>query len=115
MDGRFKCLGRYSSNFKCKNDQPVQEETIIMASKEDRLAKSKKADGSDPDQGSVFQPGRVKEFAAEVKNEFGKIVWPARKQTVGTTAVVVVLVMIISFYLGAVDLLLGKLIGYVLR
>lgn len=86
-----------------------------MASKEDRLAKGKKADGGGPEQGAVFQPGRVKEFAAEVKNEFGKIVWPARKQTVGTTAVVVVLVMIISFYLGAVDLLLGKIIGYVLR
>ncbi|MHB1183494.1 MAG: preprotein translocase subunit SecE [Desulfobulbia bacterium] len=99
----------------CKNDQPVQEETIIMASKEDRLAKSKKAVGNEPEQESVFRPGRVKEFATEVKNEFGKIVWPAKKQTVGTTAVVVVLVMIISFYLGAVDLLLGKIIGYVLR
>ena len=99
----------------CKNDQPVQEETIIMASKEDRLAKSKKAEGTDSEQGSVFRPDRMKEFATEVKNEFGKIVWPAKKQTVGTTAVVVVLVMIISFYLGAVDLLLGKIIGYVLR
>jgi len=86
-----------------------------MASKEDQLAKSKKAVGKDTEQGSVFSPGRIKEFAAEVKNEFGKIVWPAKKQTVGTTAVVVVLVMIISFYLGAVDLLLGKIIGYVLR
>ncbi|MBU1405197.1 MAG: preprotein translocase subunit SecE [Proteobacteria bacterium] len=86
-----------------------------MASKEDRLAKSKKAVGSEPEHESAFRPVRVKEFATEVKNEFGKIVWPAKKQTVGTTAVVVVLVMIMSFYLGAVDLLLGKLIGYVLR
>ena len=86
-----------------------------MASKEDRLAKSKKAAGSEPEQGSIFRPDRIKEFAGEVKNEFGKIVWPAKKQTVSTTAVVVVLVMIISFYLGAVDLLLGKVIGYVLR
>ena len=97
------------------SDQPLQEETIIMASKEDRLAKSKKAEGNDPERGSAFRLGRVKEFATEVKNEFGKIVWPAKKQTVNTTAVVVVLVMIISFYLGAVDLLLGKIIGYVLR
>jgi preprotein translocase subunit SecE len=96
-------------------DQPVQEETIIMASKEDRLAKSKKSTGNDLEEGSVFRPGRIKEFAAEVKNEFGKVVWPSKKQTVGTTAVVVVLVLIISFYLGAVDLLLGKLIGYILR
>jgi len=86
-----------------------------MASKEDRLTKSKAAAGNDSEQGSVFSPGRIKEFVSEVKNEFGKIVWPAKKQTVGTTVVVVVLVMIISFYLGAVDLLLGKIIGYVLR
>lgn len=79
------------------------------------MTKSKKSEGTDPEQGSVFSLGRVKVFASEVKNEFGKIVWPAQKQTVTTTAVVVVLVMIISFYLGTVDLLLGKIIGYVLR
>jgi preprotein translocase subunit SecE len=93
----------------------MREETIIMAYKEDRLVKSKKTAGNDFEQESVFRLARVKEFATEVKNEFGKIVWPAKKQTVNTTAVVVVMVMIISFYLGAVDLLLGKIIGYVLR
>jgi preprotein translocase subunit SecE len=97
------------------NDQLVQEETIIMASKEDRLTKGKKVAGNDSEPVSVLRPGRVKEFVNEVKNEFGKIVWPAKKQTVGTTAVVVILVLIISFYLGAVDLFLGKIIGYVLR
>jgi len=86
-----------------------------MASNEERLAKGRKTPGDAPEQGSMFRPDRIKEFAAEVKIEFGKIVWPARKQTVATTMAVVVLVMIISFYLGAVDLLLGKLIGYILR
>lgn len=86
-----------------------------MANKEDRLVKSKKPADNDSEQESVFRPALVKEFANEVKNEFGKIVWPAKKQTISTTAVVVIMVMIISLYLGAVDLLLGKIIGYVLR
>jgi preprotein translocase subunit SecE len=57
---------------------------------------------------------RTKQFVREVQAEFGKIVWPERKQTMGTTAVVVVLVIILSFYLGTVDLLLGKLVEFIL-
>jgi len=86
-----------------------------MAESGDRADKGKKAAGKEVEQSSGFQLSRINEFATEVKNEFGKIVWPARKQTIGSTAVVVVLVMIISFYLGAVDLVLGKIIGLVLR
>jgi len=86
-----------------------------MTSNEDRSAKNKKIVGKDLEQQSGFHVSRINEFAAEVKNEFGKIVWPAKKQTMGSTAVVIVLVMIISIYLGAVDMILGKLIGLVLR
>ncbi len=57
----------------------------------------------------------VKEFAGEVKMEWDKIAWPDRKHTLASTGVVIVFVSLISFYLGAVDLLLGKLIGLFLR
>ena len=57
----------------------------------------------------------IKQFSSEVKVEFSKIAWPDKKHTMGSTAVVVVLVMLISFYLGAVDLVLGKIIGTVLK
>ena len=86
-----------------------------MADKKDRQTKKKKDVGTEVEKSGGFQVSRMNEFAADVKNEFGKIVWPTRKQTMGSTAVVIVLVMMISFYLGAVDLLLGKLIGLVLR
>lgn len=86
-----------------------------MASKEERLVRSKRTSGETPEPGSSFSPDRIKLFAAEVRSEFGKVVWPGRKQTAATTMAVVVLVVVISFYLGAVDLLLGKVIGYVLR
>lgn len=64
---------------------------------------------------SKFSVARVKEFSGEVKHEFNKIAWPDKKHTMGSTGVVIVLVMIISMYLGAVDLILGKFIGMILK
>jgi len=75
----------------------------------------RKTTGKDVEVKSAIQLSRIKEFAAEVQGEFGKIVWPARKQTVASTAVVLVLVMIVSIYLGAVDLFLGKIVDFILR
>ncbi len=62
-----------------------------------------------------FNIDTVKTFSAEVRNEFNKIAWPDKKHTVASTGVVVVLVVIISFYLASVDLVIGKLIGAVLK
>lgn len=64
---------------------------------------------------SKFSVEQIKEFSADVKSEFSKIAWPDKKHTIGSTAVVVVLVMLVSVYLGTVDLVLGKLIGTVLK
>lgn len=64
---------------------------------------------------SKFEISRISEFSQEVKNEFHKIAWPDKKHTMATTGVVVVLVFLVSFYLGTVDLLLGKLIGMVIK
>ncbi len=57
---------------------------------------------------------RIKQYFAEVRAEALKIVWPDKKITLGTTGVVVVLVILISFYLGIVDLVLGKMIEFIL-
>lgn len=86
-----------------------------MATKTEKISKKKKGSDNEVDAKPQFQISRINEFATDVKNEFGKIVWPAKKQTIASTAVVAVLVMIISFYLGAVDLLLGKMIGLLLK
>ncbi len=55
------------------------------------------------------------QFLREVKVELKKVTWPSRKQTMGSTAVVIILVIIISFYLGLVDLGLSGLIRVVLK
>ena len=50
------------------------------------------------------------QFLREVKVELKKVTWPTRKQTIGSTVVVIVLVMIISLFLGVVDIGLSSLI-----
>lgn len=55
------------------------------------------------------------QFLREVKVELKKVTWPTRKQTVGSTVVVLILVLIISFFLGAVDIGLSSLIRVVLQ
>ncbi|OEU47198.1 MAG: preprotein translocase subunit SecE [Desulfobulbaceae bacterium S3730MH12] len=64
---------------------------------------------------SPYSPAQIKKFIEEVKVEFFKIVWPDRKMTLGLTGVVVALTVVISIYLGTVDLLLGKVVASILR
>lgn len=83
------------------------------APKTKKLIKSEK--NGTPEETTKMSLPAIKQFGADVKNEFSKIAWPDKKHTLGTTGVVVVLVFIVSFYLGAVDLVLGKLIGLVIK
>ena len=53
---------------------------------------------------------KTRNFIEEVKVELEKVTWPVRKETVATTWVVVFIVVLISFYLGACDLVLAKLL-----
>ncbi|NOQ45582.1 MAG: preprotein translocase subunit SecE [Desulfobulbaceae bacterium] len=64
---------------------------------------------------SGFSPSNIRDFIQEVKVEFGKVVWPVKKVTVGLTGFVLLLVVVISIYLGSVDLLLGKLVAMILQ
>jgi len=54
------------------------------------------------------------QFLREVKVELKKVAWPSRKQTMGSTIVVIVLVLLVSFFLGIVDIGLSSLIKAVL-
>ena len=55
------------------------------------------------------------QFLREVKVELKKVTWPSRKQTIGSTVVVVILAMIISLFLGVVDMGLSGLIRVILN
>lgn len=76
------------------------------------VAKKKKDSEKKP--APWFAPSQIKNFVSEVNIEFQKIVWPNRKTTLGLTGIVVVLSLVLSLYLGAVDMLLGKVISHFL-
>jgi|UniRef100_A0A7C5EQ90 preprotein translocase subunit SecE len=55
------------------------------------------------------------QFLAEAWQELKKVVWPGRKETLGTTAVVLFLVIVIASFLGLVDMGLSALVKRVVR
>ena len=57
---------------------------------------------------------KITAFLESVKIELGKVTWPTRKETVATTGVVVMIVFLISLYLGACDVILSKLMRVIL-
>ena len=52
---------------------------------------------------------KIVEFFEEVKLELKKVVFPTKKEVIGSTWVVIITVLIAAFILGLVDLGLGKL------
>ncbi|MBI9086398.1 MAG: preprotein translocase subunit SecE [Desulfobacterales bacterium] len=82
------------------------------------VSTTKKADGSPRATLMAKKPNFVNQsvqFLREVKVELKKVAWPTRKQTIGSTVVVIVLVMIVSLFLGVVDFGLNNLIRVVLQ
>ncbi len=58
---------------------------------------------------------KIKQFFKEVKVETHKVVYPGREELIGSTWVVIVTVIVLSSFLGVVDLSLSRLIGMLIR
>ena len=58
---------------------------------------------------------KVTEFLHQVKAELQKVTWPTRKETYGSTVVVIVLVLMVAVYLWVVDTGLSALIKALLN
>lgn len=56
----------------------------------------------------------IKEFLLDVRAELRKVTYPSLKETIGSTTVVIVLVMIVSIFLALTDLILVRLIGRII-
>ena len=61
-----------------------------------------------------FWPKTV-QFLREARIELKKVTWPSRKEAMASTVVVIVLVIIVSAFLGVVDVGLSSLIRLVLH
>jgi preprotein translocase subunit SecE len=109
-----------SKFFQKKNDQGG-----ARSSKEQRLESSKKG-GQKPIKAKKAEPvkkavrkadenqtpwwERFRQYLREVVYELRRVVWPSRKETLGSTSVVLVIVIICGMFLGVVDLILSRLI-----
>lgn len=106
--------------FPKKNDQ-----SGARSGKEQRLESSKKgaqkpikAKKSEPtkrparraDENQTPWWESFRQYLREVVYELRRVVWPSRKETVGSTSVVLVIVILCGIFLGVVDLILSRLI-----
>lgn len=57
--------------------------------------------------------GNARQYLMEVRGEFHKITWPVKKEYVGGTIAVLVIVGIIATVLGLIDVALGQLMKLV--
>jgi len=53
---------------------------------------------------------RTGAFLRDVRIELKKVNWPSRQDTLNSTGVVLVVVFIISFYLGFIDIILSRMV-----
>ncbi len=52
----------------------------------------------------------AREYLREVVYELRKVVWPTRKETMGSTAVVLVIVGLSAVFLGVIDFILSRIV-----
>lgn len=50
---------------------------------------------------------KVKQFAQDVQLEMKKVTWPSREELRGSTMVVIVMVILVSIFIGVVDRILS--------
>lgn len=55
--------------------------------------------------------GTVQKFFQEVRVELGKVTWPSWRELLGSTAVVLVVLVVVAFYLGVADYALKRVVS----
>jgi preprotein translocase subunit SecE len=58
---------------------------------------------------------RAQEFVREVLAEFRKVSWPSRQELINSTVVVITVTVVVSLFLGAVDIVLARVVERILR
>ena len=87
--------------------------------KEMKGEKQAKAKGAKPETtekaGGIGQKvASAKEFYEESLGEMKKVVWPTKKETTATSIAVFVVVVVMSLFLGAADLVLSRIVQSIL-
>jgi len=95
-------------------------QSITTARKAAAKAAPAKAKKGEPPKRSAKKPGEpsfpvvwfrtARDYLREVVYELRKVVWPSRKEALGSTAVVLVIVGISAVYLGLIDFILSRMV-----
>jgi len=119
-----KRKGRSKPDKNNENERDLKEQAVVglaqkKASTPKEMTEAKKGvpkaiKPSGPKMQLAFW-AKTTQFLREVKIELKKVTWPSKKETVASTAVVIILVIIVSAFLGIVDFGLSNLIRFVLR
>lgn len=54
-------------------------------------------------------------YFTQVNQELQKVTWPSREQTIQMTAIVILVSLITGVYLGGLDFIFTRLMGYIIR
>ena len=58
---------------------------------------------------------KVKNFFTEVRTEMGKVTWSTREELAGSTAVVLMAMLILSSFIGIADFVFSHVLSAILR
>lgn len=92
----------------------VLQERSAREEKKNLPAARKDADRRPGETAALKYVGIAMQFLREAKTELKKVKWPTRKELMASTAVVIALVLLVSFYLGVIDFGLIKMIRAIL-
>ena len=67
-----------------------------------------------PPGGFLLKARSLGQYFEDAKTELGKVSWPTKKEIKATSIAVLMLVIIMSCFLGLVDVVLSKLVGVIL-
>jgi preprotein translocase subunit SecE len=116
---KSKSISRETAQTKTKdNGAAIVTDDSIQVTKKQKAATPRKSlsiarPASSKQKITIFH--KTVQFLREVKMELKKVTWPSRKQTAGSTVVVLIIVTIIAFFLGAVDIGLSGIVRAILQ
>jgi len=53
------------------------------------------------------------QFLRDVRFELGKVTWPSRRELLGSTVIVIIMSVIVSIFIGVVDLGFSNLVSFI--
>ena len=58
---------------------------------------------------------KIKKFLNDVYQELQKVAWPSREELLGSTAVVIIMSLLVAIFIGAVDKILNAIVNVLIK